>query len=136
MEQLHFSAGEWQVAYCEELQECRRVMIMNYFGERDFSSARCHNTCDICQVNCNQVYTNDHTDSPHMPCTHPAWAFEQNCPEMDVFEPLRKCMFKVIINVCRHILCTGTVALVLRSCATSVTLCSRQIECFTGLQGT
>ena len=38
-----------QVSYCEEVLDCRRVMIMAHFGEASFSARLCQRTCDNCQ---------------------------------------------------------------------------------------
>jgi len=45
-----------QVAYCEEQVECRRVILLAYFGEKGFSAARCNGTCDICKRNKGQRF--------------------------------------------------------------------------------
>ena len=45
-----------QVAFCEEQVECRRVLLLSYFGERGFSKERCAATCDICLRNVGQRF--------------------------------------------------------------------------------
>lgn len=37
------------MAYCEEQVECRRVLLLQHFGERDFDRAACGGTCDNCR---------------------------------------------------------------------------------------
>lgn len=41
--------ASYQVSYCEEKVDCRRVMIMGHFGERSFTQRACNKTCDNCQ---------------------------------------------------------------------------------------
>lgn len=44
------------VAFCEEKVECRRVILLSYFGERGFVKADCRSTCDVCQANVGQHF--------------------------------------------------------------------------------
>ncbi len=58
-----------QVAFCEEQMECRRVLLMDHFGER-FFKAHCNSTCDTCARNKGVVFEGDnsapiHVFSPH-----------------------------------------------------------------------
>ena len=36
------------VAFCENLSDCRRVLVLNYLGE-EFSAMECGDTCDNCR---------------------------------------------------------------------------------------
>ncbi len=45
-----------QAAFCEEKVECRRVMLLAYFGERGFAAAACARTCDICSDTAGQAF--------------------------------------------------------------------------------
>lgn len=49
-----------QVAFCEEKVECRRVILLSYFGERGFVKADCRSTCDVCQANVGQQFEGAH----------------------------------------------------------------------------
>lgn len=48
--------GVWQVAFCEEQVECRRVMLLSHFGEGGFTKAACAATCDTCARNKNVIF--------------------------------------------------------------------------------
>ena len=37
------------ISYAEDEFECRRVLMLQYFGERDFQKRECRNTCDNCK---------------------------------------------------------------------------------------
>ncbi len=37
-----------QINYAESQVECRRVLIMQHFGEHGFTHAQCRGTCDVC----------------------------------------------------------------------------------------
>lgn len=37
-----------QISFAEETVECRRVQLLQYFGET-FDSSNCNKTCDVCQ---------------------------------------------------------------------------------------
>ena len=50
------TAVNLQVAFCEERVECRRVLLLTYFGERGFSKERCGATCDVCLRNVGQSF--------------------------------------------------------------------------------
>lgn len=39
------------VEYCENVHECRRVILMRYLGEK-FTPAQCNRTCDVCSNPC------------------------------------------------------------------------------------
>ena len=49
-----------QVAFCEERVECRRVLLLTYFGERGFTKERCGATCDVCLRNVGQRFEGAH----------------------------------------------------------------------------
>jgi bloom syndrome protein len=51
------------VAYCEDHLRCRKVMLMEYFGER-FDSNLCQNQCDYC---CSQASLTDPTTHTFTP---------------------------------------------------------------------
>ena len=54
---LHSLLLRAQVAYAEEQVECRRVMLLSWFGEKGFSApAHCRGTCDICRDNAGQAF--------------------------------------------------------------------------------
>jgi superfamily II DNA helicase RecQ len=37
------------ISYAEDCFECRRVLMLHYFGERHFSRSHCGATCDNCE---------------------------------------------------------------------------------------
>lgn len=45
-----------QISFAEETVECRRVQLLQYFGEMDFDPAMCNKTCDVCQSSAGQVF--------------------------------------------------------------------------------
>ena len=45
-----------QINYCEERVECRRVLMLNHFGERSFTRMQCHGTCDNCKAAEGQLF--------------------------------------------------------------------------------
>ena len=66
-----------QVAYCEETVECRRVMLLTYFGELEFTADRCRRTCDVCQATADQVRFGEAPASAAHACD--AHALQQTC---------------------------------------------------------
>jgi bloom syndrome protein len=37
------------IDYCENQMECRRLLLIEYFGERGFTREQCNSTCDNCR---------------------------------------------------------------------------------------
>ena len=48
-------APHCQINYCEEQVECRRVLMLNHFGEGGFTRAHCRATCDNCAASQGQA---------------------------------------------------------------------------------
>lgn len=46
----------FQIVYCEEQVECRRLLLLQHFGERDFDRGSCGNTCDNCRRRAEGLY--------------------------------------------------------------------------------
>ena len=40
-----------QINFAESSLECRRMLIMRWFGENDFTPEQCGRRCDVCKVN-------------------------------------------------------------------------------------
>lgn len=36
------------VQFCENTSDCRRVQVLQYFGEKNFPREQCHHSCDVC----------------------------------------------------------------------------------------
>jgi hypothetical protein len=40
-----------QINFAESSLECRRMLIMRWFGENDFTPEQCSRRCDVCRAN-------------------------------------------------------------------------------------
>lgn len=40
-----------QINFAESSLECRRMLIMRWFGENDFTPEQCGRRCDVCKSN-------------------------------------------------------------------------------------
>jgi hypothetical protein len=40
-----------QINFAESSLECRRMLIMRWFGENDFTPEQCNRRCDVCKAN-------------------------------------------------------------------------------------
>jgi bloom syndrome protein len=47
---MHMKNLNKVIEYCENQIECRRLLLIEYFGEKGFTRAQCNRTCDNCRT--------------------------------------------------------------------------------------
>lgn len=81
------------LAYCMEEVECRRVLLLEYFGEK-FQSSECKNTCDNCLFKANNpaaIGQQDYTKQANVILQIVRIVIEQDLPKLTLVKLSKLC---------------------------------------------